>query len=173
MNIQAILSLDADLTRRLRVAEQPGVLRTLAAFLGRSGDSWFWLAGLLAVWIWANSEEWKSWALHIILSILATAVVVMTLKFTIRRARPEGEWGQGYRKVDPHSFPSGHAARGVLIGLLVLGLGVGPAWLGWLLFVWGPLVGLARVAMGVHYLSDIAAGWVIGAAMAGAALQFA
>ena len=42
--------------------------------------------------------------------------------------------------------------------LAVLALGLGPAWFGWLLLAWAPLVILARVAMGVHYLSDVIAG---------------
>jgi undecaprenyl-diphosphatase len=49
--------------------------------------------------------------------------------------------------------------------LAVLALGVGPGWLGGLLLFWAPLVSLARVAMGVHYLSDILAGILLGAAM--------
>jgi membrane-associated phospholipid phosphatase len=31
-----------------------------------------------------------------------------------------------------------------------------------LLLVWGPLIALARVAMGVHYVSDIVAGAALG-----------
>jgi membrane-associated phospholipid phosphatase len=31
-----------------------------------------------------------------------------------------------------------------------------------LLLIWGPLVALARVAMGVHYLSDIIGGALLG-----------
>ena len=95
------------------------------------------------------------------LSILATAVLVLVVKFSVRRRRPEGEWGAVYRKTDPHSFPSGHAARAVL--LAVLALGTGPAWLGVLLAIWAPLVILARVAMGVHSLSDVIAGALFGA----------
>ncbi|HSK66925.1 MAG TPA: phosphatase PAP2 family protein, partial [Anaerolineales bacterium] len=59
-----------------------------------------------------------------------------------------------------HSFPSGHAARAFLIA--VIGSALGPAWLGILLWIWAPLVALARVAMGVHYLSDVIAGAMLG-----------
>jgi undecaprenyl-diphosphatase len=97
-----------------------------------------------------------------------TAVVVMAIKFTVRRSRPEGEWGRIYRSTDPHSFPSGHAARAAM--LAVLGLGLGPAWLGIALLIWAPLVGLARVVLGVHYPSDVAAGMVLGAVMGGVVL---
>lgn len=168
MRLEPLLTLDANLSSRLRIAEQPGMLRNLAVFLGHTGDSWFWLAGLALLW-WRGSSFWQERALLLIFGILTTAVLVMTLKFSIRRSRPEGEWGQIYRKTDPHSFPSGHSARAIL--LAVLALGVGPAWFGWLLLVWAPLVGLARVAMGVHYLSDILVGWLIGILMGLVVLQ--
>jgi undecaprenyl-diphosphatase len=88
------------------------------------------------------------------------ALVVLAIKFTIRRRRPEGDWGAIYRNTDPHSFPSGHAARAAM--LAVIALAIGPLWLGLLLVVWGLLVCLARVWMGVHYLSDIIAGILLG-----------
>jgi undecaprenyl-diphosphatase len=46
--------------------------------------------------------------------------------------------------------------------IAVLAIGLGPAWLAVILCIWAPLVALARVAMGVHYVSDIAAGGVLG-----------
>ena len=169
MTFERIQTFDDTLSRQLRVAEKPGWRRNLAAFLAHSGDSWFWLLGLPILW-WLGDAEWKARALILVVAILITAVLVMALKFTIRRQRPAGEWGQIYRKTDPHSFPSGHAARGLLIGVVVLG--IGPLWLGLFLIVWGPLVGLARIAMGVHYVSDVLAGWVVGLVIGLLSLQF-
>jgi undecaprenyl-diphosphatase len=157
--LKRLLELDARLSERLRVAERPGPLRKLAAFLAHSGDSWFWWAGLAVLW-WLGNAFWRPWALTVLLAIIALAVVVLAIKFSIRRRRPEGEWGAIYRSTDPHSFPSGHAARAMLIAVLALGLG--PAWLAVILCVWMPLVSLARVAMGVHYLSDVLAGALLG-----------
>ena len=68
--------------------------------------------------------------------------------------------GMIYRKTDPHSFPSGHAVRSLMLG--VIALGIAPAWLGTLLILWAPLVGIARVMIGVHYVSDVVAGWLLG-----------
>ena len=150
---------DYRLTQRLRIAEQPGPLRTLASYLAHSGDSWYWLVGLAIVW-WLGSDYWKIRALTLIIAILLTAVSVFIVKLVVRRRRPEGEWGKFYRNTDPHSFPSGHAVRGMMLAVILLGLG--PLWLGGLLLVWAPLVGLARVAMGVHYLSDVLAGMLFG-----------
>ncbi len=162
MTLARLLQADAAASQRLRVAEQPGPLRSLAVFLGHSGDSWFWFAGLLLLWLFGDAG-WKYRAGFLCIAILGTALIVMALKFTIRRRRPEGDWGQIYRKTDPHSFPSGHAARGLLIGVVAWGLG--PLWFGLVLLLWGPLVGLARVAMGVHYVSDVLAGWLVGLVM--------
>ena len=154
-----MIELDASISTKMRIAEKPGPLRTPAAVLAHSGDSWFWLAGLGLLW-WLGSEYWKTRAIILIVAILLTAIVVMVIKFTVRRKRPEGEWGKFYRSTDPHSFPSGHAARVTMLAVVILGLG--PIWLGLLLLIWAPLVGLSRVAMGVHYLSDVIIGMLLG-----------
>jgi undecaprenyl-diphosphatase len=79
-------------------------------------------------------------------------------------------WGAMYRLTDPHSFPSGHAARAVLIATLVAAWG--PVWLAPIVIVWAPLVAVARVAMGLHYVADILSGAILGLALAIAIASF-
>lgn len=150
---------DEAVSQRLRLNESRGWRRSLAIFFAHSGDSWFWGIGLLAS-IFAAPPFWRHWALVQLSGIFLLAVLVMTLKFLFRRRRPEGEWGGIYRLTDPHSFPSGHAARAVFLAVVALFLG--PSWIGVLLCLWAPLVALARVAMGVHYLSDVIGGALFG-----------
>lgn len=169
MTINRLLRIDSRWSERLRIAEKPGLVRTLAAILAHSGDSWFWLLGLALGW-WFGNAYWKAWSLKLMGPILLTAFLVMALKFTFRRRRPEGDWGAIYRNTDPHSFPSGHAARAVLVAALVSAWG--PLWLAVLLVIWAPLVGLARVAMGVHYLSDVVGGGLLGLFMSVLVLVF-
>lgn len=158
--MKAFLDLDARLSARLMIAEKPGLLRNLAILLAHSGDSWFWLAGLAVLWL-GGGPLWRTWSVRVAVAVVVTAVIVLAAKFTVRRRRPAGEWGAIYRSTDPHSFPSGHAARAVMLFVLVAGLG--PDWLALLLAVWAPAVALARVSMGVHYLSDVLAGGILGA----------
>ncbi len=77
--------------------------------------------------------------------LFALAVIVLAIKFSIRRRRPEGEWGAMYRKTDPHSFPSGHATLvfGAAVVLLRSNL---PRWARWGRggVVWRCLAGAAR-----------------------------
>lgn len=159
---QRVIEVDARLSSALRLAERHRLLRTMAAILAHSGDSWFWLLGLALLW-WFGADYWKERAIAFAIGVIATAAVVFAIKFLVRRRRPQGEWGQIYRQTDPHSFPSGHAARGVMLAILALGMG--PVWLGAFLLPWAILVGLARVSLGVHYLSDVIAGLAVGALM--------
>ncbi|MDX6601977.1 MAG: hypothetical protein QOF13_1179 [Solirubrobacterales bacterium] len=92
---------------------------------------------------------------------------VHEIKDAVDRPRPEG----GLIDVSGSSFPSGHAAYstfyvwlavtivmrlrpGMARGALVVAAGI----------VLTALVGLSRVYLNVHYLSDVSAGWALGAA---------
>lgn len=156
---QRLLDYDIRLTARLRIAEKPGLLRMLASALAHSGDSWFWLLGFGLLWV-LGPANWRPAVQSLALAVLLTAVLVMIIKFSVRRRRPEGSWGSIYRNTDPHSFPSGHAVRASM--LAVLSTALLPPWLAAILVVWAPLVALARVSMGVHYLSDVLAGIALG-----------
>ena len=166
--MNSILELDARLSNQMRVAEKPGALRAIAILFAHSGDSWFWAIGLLSIWLTGDSF-WKEWSVVQFIGICLLVVMVLVIKFRVRRRRPEGEWGRIYRFTDPHSFPSGHAARAFLIATIAVGLG--PTWPAIALWIWAPLVALARVAMGVHYLSDIVAGALFGILIALIGLQ--
>jgi undecaprenyl-diphosphatase len=168
--LRKLLKFDARVSKALLVPEGKKAFSILLKIFAHSGDSWFWLAGLFLVWLLSDGD-WKNRAFFLGAGLTVMAPIVILLKFTIRRPRPEGDWGHIYRITDPHSFPSGHAARSA--ALAVMGVACGPAWFGILLILWAPWVGISRVALGVHYLSDVVAGWVVGVIMGciGLALQ--
>jgi undecaprenyl-diphosphatase len=170
MDLTKILELDARLSARVRNLENSRGLHHLAGLLAHTGDSWFWLLGLVALFF-LGPADWYYRAVLLAVGVLVTASIVLAIKFIVRRRRPEGDWGAIYRKSDPHSFPSGHAARGAM--LAAMAIGVGPSWLAYILLFWAPAMSLARVAMGLHYLSDVLAGFVVGVLMAMIILQMA
>jgi membrane-associated phospholipid phosphatase len=49
--------------------------------------------------------------------------------------------------------------------IAVMAAGLGPGLAALILWIWAPLVALARVAMGVHYVSDVVAGFLVGILM--------
>ena len=165
--MENLLEVDARLSDRLRVdANKP--FRRAAVFFAHSGDSWFWMMGLFIVWI-LGQDAWHNRAAVLAISVVIQATFVIAIKFLIRRRRPESDWGDIYRRTDPHSFPSGHATRAILLAVMAVGLG--PAWFAWVLAIWAPLVCIARVMLGVHYISDIVAGMVLGSVLGVLMLQ--
>lgn len=160
---EQITQIDHRWTARIQMAARAGWVRMIASVLAHSGDSWIWLLGLGAVFF-LSEEVWRSWALIIILSILFVGLIVGLIKLIVRRERPDGDWGQIYRRTDPYSFPSGHAARATL--LAVFAFAWGPPWLAMLFLLWTIAVSLARIAMGLHYVSDVLMGVLIGGASA-------
>jgi len=159
MWIKKILLWDESITAKLRLTEKQTRFKPSAAFFAHSGDSWFVLLGLFVLWLFTRGT-WHHLSALMAGGTVGLALVVLAIKFSIRRRRPEGNWGAIYRNTDPHSFPSGHAARTAM--LTVIAFSAGPLWLGILLLIWMLLVSLARVWMGVHYLSDILAGILVG-----------
>jgi undecaprenyl-diphosphatase len=169
MVLSNLLKADAELSERIQNLDYPPLIRNLMSVLAHSADSWYWGAGLAILWI-LGPREWRGIIQLLLLGILLTALFVQGLKFIIKRPRPEGDWGQIYRSSDPHSFPSGHAARAIMLTLLVLFSG--QIWLGILMVLWTILVGSSRIGLGVHYISDIVVGSLIGVVFGGLVFFF-
>jgi undecaprenyl-diphosphatase len=162
MSIEELLKLDAEYSTKIRIPEDQPWLKTAAAVFAHSGDSWFWGVALIALYF-LGPRPWRSQILLLFLGIFFTAVTVLAIKFLVKRPRPEGDWGQVYRSSDPHSFPSGHAARAIMLTIIMLVTGF---WgMGSIMLLWAVLVDLSRVSLGVHYFSDIVVGTVIGVIM--------
>ncbi len=153
------LAWDAALSRFFQqpVARSRG-WRSLAWALAHSGDSWLLVpALLLAAWVEPDS---RGQALVATAAVLVLAALVLSLKFAIRRQRPQSPWGHIYRKTDPHAFPSGHAARATLLAALAW-KGLPPPWAA-AVTLWALGVSWARLALGLHYPTDVLAGWALG-----------
>jgi len=171
MNIhwESWLERDHALTARAATLIRSPFTRALATGLAHSGDSLVWV--FVGVLLWRfGIDGWARAGERILLVTALTWVVSTVLKYFIQRPRPPGEQGLFYLKIDQHSFPSGHAVR--IGGLWVVLAGLLPLWGMALLLLWGLCVGLSRVALGVHYASDVVGGWLIGAGVGLALLAF-
>jgi membrane-associated phospholipid phosphatase len=157
--LETLVDLDKTFTKHIKASSQNNIMWKVGAFFAHSGDSWFWLAGLFIIWLLVPGSWHRNTAI-LAASIIIQAVLVLSIKFSIKRSRPPGEWGAIYRNTDPHSFPSGHATRAFMLAIMTLALG--PAWFGIIVLLWAPLVSLARVYVGVHYFSDVLAGAILG-----------
>jgi undecaprenyl-diphosphatase len=134
------------------------------------GDGQYVFGGLgviyLLGWLW-REPLLRQGALTVALVVLAAMVVVTLIKFVVRRQRPRPPGEFVAFRYDLYSFPSGHAVR--LAALAVSAAFFYPP-LGWLLGVMALGVAAARVAVGIHYVSDIVVGLSIGVLVAWVAI---
>ena len=81
----------------------------------------------------------------------------------IKCLKPRSNKGDPYDiTIQGFSFPSGHATNSVST-YAALGCNVKKTWLKVVLFLMPVLIGLSRLALGVHYPTDILAGWAVSA----------
>lgn len=115
--------------------------------------------------------RWRRAAVWLAVAMAGSLALDMTLKYAYHRTRPTAFFG-----VAPHSysFPSGHALcsfcfYGVLAGLL----SARTKSLAWRLVIWIAAtvlviaIGLSRIYLGVHYPSDVIAGYLAAAVWVG------
>ncbi len=154
---------DRQWSARLAVQAGRRPLRLIALVLAHSGDSPLWfLAG--AFLLWRGTSVWQGIGERILIGALVVGAITTTLKWVFRRQRPPGEGWGFYTRFDRHAFPSGHAGRTACIAVL-LGMHLSGPWSVWGtlgLGVWVALVGIARVALQVHFFGDIVGGWLVG-----------
>jgi membrane-associated phospholipid phosphatase len=156
--VTSLLQADARLSERLRDAAAGRWARRCVVVLARSGDACWWLSAAAACLLGRGASRSRGAAVAV--AVTLAAAVVGALKALVRRRRPSPAWRAAYRGVDRHGFPSGHAAR--VSALAVLGVTLGPPWLGWLACTWAAAAAVARVAVGAHQLSDVVAGALLG-----------
>ncbi len=137
----------------------------------RLGDGLFWyvlMAGLLV----AHGLDALPAVLHMVAAGLVGTLLYKWLKGATERPRP-------YQvcpticcltaPLDRFSFPSGHTLHAVIFSIVATAYY--PA-LGWLVWPFTALVALSRLVLGLHYMSDVAIGALLGAAVAVLALSF-
>lgn len=162
-----LLDLDSSVSRALYAGDdRPAALTALLEVLTAPGLSLvrYVLAVPVLVWL-VRRREWRT-ALWVVVAAVFVRHVTSALKEFFGRIRPAFE--DGGADYDSLSFPSGHAsgiATLVTVGLVLAWPLLAPrgrrvwAGVGVLLVL---LVGLTRMWLGVHYLSDVVAGWALG-----------
>lgn len=140
----------------------PGMTRAMTA-ISLLGYNVLIVELVIALAVFAKLK-WRRAALWLTVAMAGSLVLDLTLKYIYHRTRPTAYFGMA-----PHSysFPSGHAMcsfcfYGVLAGLL----SARTKPLAWRLLIWFAAaalvisIGLSRIYLGVHYPSDVVAGYL-------------
>ncbi|BAL90487.1 hypothetical protein AMIS_52670 [Actinoplanes missouriensis 431] len=165
--------LDRSVSDRLHEVARanPGVVDVLT-WLTHLLSPTAWRLAVLALVIWLVRRGSRAVAFWAAVTMIAGGVLGAVLKLLVSRHRPE--FLEPVAQASGYAFPSGHAlnaALGATIFLLVLlpmtrgrPLARAALWTG--VVVLPLLTALTRVVLGVHWLSDVVAGLVLGAAVA-------
>jgi membrane-associated phospholipid phosphatase len=161
-----VLALDDRLRESVHGLASPGLTTIMRAASLYGGPAVLIPAGLLAA-VAFLMKGWRRGALLTLVLLSGAGLLNGLLKFSFARVRPTSYFD--YPLPGSPSFPSGHAlyAAGVFGGLAVLLTARMEnrlhQFLVWLIAVsLILLVGLSRVYLGVHYPSDVLAGYAIG-----------
>jgi len=135
-----------------------------ASFIG-SVAVLFSLTALVAAGLWLAGRPHAALMLLLVMGI--AAIVNNAIKLTFARARPEAFFGA---VPDSYSFASGHALFSACFFSVVAGLVEAKLTSAWQRAVAWALacsiiagIGLSRIYLGVHYLTDVIAGFALAA----------
>ncbi len=131
---------------------------------------WYTVGGIAVILaLWLSLRERFSLAQGVLLAVVTSGIATFILKGLIARPRPPKEfWAYGELW---YSFPSAHAA----ISLALYGFILYIVWrtaaakrtrliVAFIMAVLILLIGFSRLYLGVHYLSDVLAGYLLGSA---------
>ncbi|PZS31523.1 MAG: hypothetical protein DLM59_09845 [Pseudonocardiales bacterium] len=144
------------------------MLVRLLQLISLSGSTLAWTLVFVPVTAWLLWRRLPRLAAFVAITVVASSLLDNLVKSLVHRARPV--LPDPVAHAGGQSFPSGHA-QAAIVGYGVLLLVFLPALHGaWrrvapaVAVVMVLAIGFSRVALGVHYVSDVLAGYVLGAA---------
>lgn len=166
--LSSLLAIDLWLSKRLGVCacedSSWGTFRPLMKLIEISGHGIPWLAGAAYCLYKSDSAAGQEVMLNLFLGLLLDLVLVGIVKAVVRRRRPAHNRMDMFAtySVDRYSFPSGHATRAAMCGRFLLAHLVLAAPLRVLVLLWAGMVGLSRVLLGRHNVTDVLFGFWMG-----------
>lgn len=160
-----IATRDHRLMRRVNKWPAPKWIRYSAIAATRAGDGWLWYLTGLLVLLFGGEERFTAVAAAGSAAVVGVGIFVSLKKISGRRRPCEIEphvWAH-LLPPDQFSFPSGHT-----ITAFAVAIAIGefyPMLLGILLFC-ALAVATSRILLGMHFLSDVAVGAILGTGLA-------
>jgi membrane-associated phospholipid phosphatase len=170
---QPYLSFDLSVSQSVQAHAGPGSLALMRG-ISLAGDNALWSSLLVAVVVLVPIAlgAWRE-AGFLVGVVVVGQILKIAVKQLVARPRPSPDLVEVLiHAQEVHSYPSGHTVHYVVFFGFLWFLTyryVQPAPLRWLLLAVCDglilLVGLARIALGAHWVSDVVAGYLLGAAV--------
>jgi membrane-associated phospholipid phosphatase len=165
----AQLRLDSAVSQALYAGDsRSAALDDLLQVLTAPGLTVFRVVVLLPVVVWLVLRRFRRTAGWVLTAIVLVAPLTTAVKELVGRVRPD--FVNGGARLESLSFPSGHSSGSATLVTVILVLtwpllsGTGRRVYLVLGVALAVLVGLTRMWLGLHFLSDVVGGWALGVA---------
>lgn len=131
-------------------------------FYVRLGDGYIWGAFALFVLVMVGWEKFLPILWQALMALAVSLIIYEVVKLNTKRPRPFAANPQIKAEVPPldkYSFPSGHTMNNLAVASAVF---YSVPQYGWVMLILPLTWGLLRVYFGVHWLTDILCGFVLG-----------
>src|SRR5689334_5021345 len=157
-------SFDAVWSRAVQ-SYQPGWLTMVAKTVSAIGQPEIIVSVFFVVALWLLVRRQSIHELQLVF-ILIGNFLTLVIKSFVHRPRPNPSMVHVLVHETATSFPSGHAVAAVLTAgaIWLLFRTRRPAWLHVILILYVLAIGWSRIYLGVHWLSDVLAGYIVGLA---------
>jgi undecaprenyl-diphosphatase len=156
-----IQSNDHRLMRRVHRWRAPRWFRILMIMMTRGGDGWLWYGMGAILAMYGGDDRFRAIGAGATAAV-AGIFIFRALKHSSRRKRPceiEPHCWASILPPDKYSFPSGHSITAFAVAT---SLGIFYPELLICLLTAAVLIAASRIILGMHFLSDVLAGCVIG-----------
>ncbi len=163
--LQFIASRDHRLMRKVNKWPAPKWVRFWALAATRAGDGWLWYLAGLTVLLFGGTSRFAALSSAASAAFVGIGIFILVKKVSGRKRPCEIEphcWAR-LLPPDQFSFPSGHTITAFAV-TITLGVFY-PAFLLPLLFC-ALSVAVSRILLGMHFLSDVVVGAVLGTGLA-------
>lgn len=161
------IGVDAPILQTVESARREAITQAMVAitnFGGSAGTSMLVLVATIALLLTRHVRE----AVFVMSANLGGLFLIRGLKAVFARPRPSADVVMSITHPQSMSFPSGHALSAMVLyaSLVIAAAAVGNQRLTRIATVVAvvaiPLMGFSRVYLGVHFPSDVLAGWTLG-----------
>lgn len=166
--INSLLAIDICMSKRLGVCAHNtsscGSMRSIVNMLALTGHAIPWIVGTIWCLTRSNTLAGQEVLINLLLALLLDIMTVAGVQKLVKRKGP-WEMSPGfldYLAMDVWSFPAAHASRAAMVSKFLLAHLVLAVPLRILLVLWAFVVGLSRVLLGRHHLTDVGFGFALG-----------
>ncbi|XP_034458436.1 inactive phospholipid phosphatase 7 [Hippoglossus hippoglossus] len=166
--INSLLAIDICLSKRMGVCAYTssswGGCRSMVTLLALTGHGITWIIGTIVCLTRSNTLAGQEVLVNLLLALILDVMTVAGVQRLVKRRGP-WEMTPGLMDciaMDLYSFPAAHASRAAMVSKFLLSHLVLAVPLRILLVLWAFLVGISRVLLGKHHLTDMVCGFALG-----------